>query len=532
MQEMISATAHELRALCLSLNPQKCATLHLSGRVPTGSVQTKFLLDGAEIQALSDGDAYTYLETPVGFFVQKHFKTANQSLTILEKISTSHLAQWQKLDALKTFFFPTLSFSMRTGQLGKTDWSEVDVAARKEIKSIHSLPSSASNHYIYGNRKLGGCGVPSAAEDSDFYLVDSAFKLLTSRDEDVTFEALGQLTRTVAHRIGRQPTDGDLDAYLSGSMEGRYAETTNQLSNTWTLARKASTRQLVSWTFTEGRPTNLLATPSQGKVMDCVAMAPASSHFITNGKYTRFSDWKFIHKARLNLVPLNANKKGPLPTLRACRKCGQWDETLPHVINHCKSYSAAWQLRHNAVLARIGAAIAFKGTILSENQVVGHNRLRPDLVAQIDNNIYIIDVTIPFENRRQAFSQARERKVFKYLELLPYFTSLGFQQVHIAPIVVGSLGAWDPENDIFLRKVATNRYLAVLRKLCVSDCIRWSRDIYIQHLTGAKQYCTGSPPSPVHSRTTELTELWAFSERLIDSELIFEQCNSSWHPNN
>ncbi|GFY44120.1 retrovirus-related Pol polyprotein from type-2 retrotransposable element R2DM [Trichonephila inaurata madagascariensis] len=487
LQEMITATAHELSSICLRLNPQKCATLHLSGRVPTGSVQTKFRLDDAEIQALSDGDAYTYLGTPVGFFVQKHFKTANQALTILEKISTSHLAQWQKLDALKTFFFPTLSFSMRTGQLGKTDWSEVDVAARKEIKNILSLPSNASNHYIHGNRKLGGCGVPSAAEDSDFYLVDSAFKLLTSRDEDVSFEALGQLTRTVAHRIGRPPTDGDLGEYLSGSMEGKYAETTNQLSNTWTLARKASTRQMVSWSFTEGRPKvtigdevlspmkrrgilkafhdnfqvvetqNLLAAPSQGKAMDCVAMAPASSHFITDG-----------------------NTPG-LPT----------------------GNSSTRPLRHNAVLARIRAAIAFKGTILSENQVVGNNRLRPDLVAQIDKNIYIIDVTIPFENRRQAFSQARERKVFKYLELLPYFSSLGFQQVHIVPIIVGSLGAWDPENDIFLRKVATNRYLAVLRKLCVSDCIRWSRDIYIQHLTGAKQYSTDAPVHPPPQCTRE-----------------------------
>ncbi|GFY56669.1 retrovirus-related Pol polyprotein from type-2 retrotransposable element R2DM [Trichonephila inaurata madagascariensis] len=561
MQEMITATAHELGALCLSLNPQKCATLHLSVRVPTGSVPTKFQLEGAEIQALSDGDSYTYLGTPVGFFVQKNFKTANQALTILEKISTSHLEQWQKLDALKTFFFPTLSFSMRTGQLGKTDWSEVDVAARKEIKNILSLPSSASNHYIYGNRKLGGRGVPSAAEDSDFYLVDSAFKLLTSRDEDVSFEALGQLTRTVAHRIGRQPSDGDLGAYMSGSMEGEYAETTNQLSNTWTLARKASTRQLVTWSFTEGKPKvtigdevltstkrrgilkafhdnfqvretqNLLAAPSQGKVMDCVAMAPTSSHFITYGKWSWKTDWRFIHKARLNLVPLNANKKGPLPTLRACRKCGHWDETLPHVINHCKSYSAAWQLRHNAVLARIRAAIAFRGTILSENQVVGPNRLRPDLVAQIDNNIYIVDVTIPFENRRQAFNQDREGKVFKYLELLLYFTSLGFQQVHIVPIVVGSLGAWDPENDVFLRKVATNRYLAVLRKLCVSDCIRWSNLHTASHR--CKTVLHRFTPSPVHSGTTfKLFELWAFPERPIALGHNSRQRNGSWHSNN
>ncbi|GFY51831.1 retrovirus-related Pol polyprotein from type-1 retrotransposable element R2 [Trichonephila inaurata madagascariensis] len=93
--------------------------------------------------------------------------------------------------------------------------------------------------------------------------------------------------------------------------------------------------------------------------------------------------------------------------------------------------------------------------------------------------------------------------MLKYLELLPYFTPLGFQQVHIVPIVVGSLGAWDPENDVFLRKVATNRYLVVLRKLYVFDCIRWSRDIYIQHLTGAKQYSTDAPIQPPSQCTQE-----------------------------
>ncbi|GFW64526.1 hypothetical protein TNCV_3513481 [Trichonephila clavipes] len=54
---------------------------------------------------------------------------------------------------------------------------------------------------------------------------------------------MGQLTKTVRHRIGRSPTDGYCASYPSGCMEGEYAGTTNQLSNTWTRARMASTRQ-------------------------------------------------------------------------------------------------------------------------------------------------------------------------------------------------------------------------------------------------------------------------------------------------
>ncbi|GFY18408.1 uncharacterized protein TNCV_2396371 [Trichonephila clavipes] len=97
-------------------------------------------------------------------------------------------------------------------------------------------------------------------------------------------------------------------------------------------------------------------------------------------------------------------------------------------------------------------AVAFKGTVLSKNQVVGSDGLSPDLVAVIDNTIYIIDVTVPFENRRSAFQQAKQRKIEKYTSLIPYFANRGFSRVQIVPIVVGSLGTWDPENDIFLKK--------------------------------------------------------------------------------
>ncbi|GFW93360.1 hypothetical protein TNCV_2604781 [Trichonephila clavipes] len=78
-------------------------------------------------------------------------------------------------------------------------------------------------------RKLGGRGISSAVEDSDFYLFDSVFKLLTSKDQDVATEALGQLAKTVYHRIRRPPTDGDLGSYLSVAIEGELVETTNQL---------------------------------------------------------------------------------------------------------------------------------------------------------------------------------------------------------------------------------------------------------------------------------------------------------------
>ncbi|GIY62500.1 retrovirus-related Pol polyprotein from type-1 retrotransposable element R2 [Caerostris darwini] len=91
----------------------------------------------------------------------------------------SALAPWQRINALKAFFFPATQFAMRTGQFKKTDWEKVDKMIRKEVKTTLSIPDGAANEYLYGHRKHGCMGITIASEESDFNLGDTAFKLLT-----------------------------------------------------------------------------------------------------------------------------------------------------------------------------------------------------------------------------------------------------------------------------------------------------------------------------------------------------------------
>ncbi|GIY48218.1 uncharacterized protein CDAR_493191 [Caerostris darwini] len=227
-----------------------------------------------------------------------------------------------------------------------------------------------------------------------------------------------------------------------------------------------------------------------------------------------------------------------------CRRCHQWAETLPHVLNHCGIHSHAWQLRHNAIVERVLKAISPKALILSVNQecadtaftaaweakcnkyepllplyqaqglsatvvpflvgalgswcpwndklmrmfcsksylnlfrnlCLGHHQMaRPRF--QKGREIFLIDVTCPFENRKTTFDSARTRKRTP-------------RTPHIIPILVGALGSWDPQNDSFLRRFMSCSYLNTFRKLCVSDSIKLSRDIYIDFLTAHKQYST------------------------------------------
>ncbi|XP_043352954.1 uncharacterized protein LOC122456604 [Dermochelys coriacea] len=61
-----------------------------------------------------------------------------------------------------------------------------------------------------------------------------------------------------------------------------------------------------------------------------------------------FADWRFIHRAQLNCVPLNGAVCDGNRDKR-CRKYSYANKTLPHILHSCKSHSRAWHLRHNTI---------------------------------------------------------------------------------------------------------------------------------------------------------------------------------------
>ncbi|XP_064464938.1 uncharacterized protein LOC135376258 [Ornithodoros turicata] len=260
-----------------------------------------------------------------------------------------------------------------------------------------------------------------------------------------------------------EPVTPDLlGRYLSGDNENDFRSPSSGLKTVWTEARKASSRLDVMWTFSadgpelqrneatipprrrtkvistlrhqlqEERDRRLTSLANQGKVLECVALDKSSSHFMRSGQFTRFADWRFIHRARLNLLPLNGARPWTQGDKR-CRRCGTQPETLPHVANHLK------------------------------NQVVGNTGLRPDLVVSRGEEAIVYDVTIVFDNRPEALQAARRNKEEKYL---PVKESLQrrYHRVHIEAVVIGSLGSWDPANDRGLKRLCSREYLKLMKK--------------------------------------------------------------------
>ncbi|KAL1443530.1 hypothetical protein MTO96_045976, partial [Rhipicephalus appendiculatus] len=163
-----------------------------------------------------------------------------------------------------------------------------------------------------------------------------------------------------------------------------------------------------------GPDRSLQDKPSQGKAMACVAADLANSHFMRSGRYTRFKEWRFIHRARLNLLPLKGTRTWVPAADKRCRRCGYGEETLPHVLCHCMRQSRAMTERHNAIVARLKKAALGRYTVIGENQQVGVPGLRPDLVLARGEEALVLDVCCPFENRMRAFQEARRIKEEKY----------------------------------------------------------------------------------------------------------------------
>ena len=100
-------------------------------------------------------------------------------------------------------------------------------------------------------------------------------------------------------------------------------------------------------------------------------------------------NWHFIHRARLDCIPLNAT-----------RRFGYNKETLPHVLRHCKIHSAAWQHQHNSIQERIVTALPIQDCEVAVNKQYENMELRPDIVYinKRTNTAWVLDITVPFEN--------------------------------------------------------------------------------------------------------------------------------------
>ncbi|KAJ4449031.1 hypothetical protein ANN_00425 [Periplaneta americana] len=315
--------------------------------------RTVFTIQGEPMVSLDENGVYEYLGVPTGFQKQPSAgNTIRSLLSDLDKIDRSLLAPWQKLDAVNTYVLSRLAFHLKAGAVPKKRLTQLDTKLKQLGKKWLHLPQRASAEVLYLRHQWGGMNLLPTNVIADVSQAVHGLRLLTSPDVTTARLARASLEEVVRKKLLRNPTTEEIAAFLTGATGGDLQRDSGVISSAWTRLRSA-TRRLrlkldVCWKSQDQDLvlqlhdvnlhrqqaevilkdgvrhfylSRLLAKPDQGKVSDVTTLASASNHFMRGGNYTRFAEWRFIHRARLGVVPLNGCRRFGGGDKR-CRRCG------------------------------------------------------------------------------------------------------------------------------------------------------------------------------------------------------------------
>ena len=500
----------------LKFNPAKCGCLSAinhSGKKYVDKFQP--LLGPDRLTPLKWGDRYKYLGVQRGRTTENSPKElADTIVKEVEATCNSLLTDWQKLDAVNTFILSKASYQLSASIINRSWCQQVDAQVRRAMKKATKLPKRALSSFLYASKRHGGLGLTSMEDALDVNRVTRLVRCLSSPDHKVTNVAWDQLTGVVRKRKGEEDiTDADLQDFLnSAPSRGEYRQ--GDVRSLWSTARKSikslgcqvtiqgttvtltkgdrtvsaqekkAVRQLLNDARDDARLQQLLQATDQGRSFHLISQHASSSHWIREGSFLSFAEYRFAIKGRLNLLPTKvAIKRAGKPHIDVtCPKCRQQPQTLGHVLNACTPNAGLMRERHNAILKRLTAAIpAGEGDRYLEQTVKdAPGDLRPDLVLwHADGKVSIVDVTVPYEGDETSFEKAREEKRRKYQPIMDWLESRGHSDVTIDAFIVGALGAWDNANESVLRRLHIGyKYANLFRKLCSVDAIKGSLTIW------------------------------------------------------
>ncbi len=356
LQKLLNAASSTATDLGLSFRPDKCASISLtcSNNSQSSFELNEFIVQNQPIPPLDRENPYKYLGVPIGLIHDPdNISDLVQDLTRdLESIEKSLLAPWQKLDMIRTFLQPSLTFALRAGFPKKENLLVYRSHLVATVRRICALPTRASASYIFAHKRVGGLGLLDPTLEADIQAIIQAVKMLSSSDPTVINIANAEVNQTVRLASQSNPTPALKSKYLSSLPDDRLTNLRYNIQSLWTRVRKSTRNLGVEIRFNDkGLPilstdttgsvlakeasrflhfhiqdrfaSTLLALPDQGKVGRALTTDTFAngSTWQYNGLNIRFRDWRFIHRARLNCLPVNSVKSRWSNSCPKCRHC-------------------------------------------------------------------------------------------------------------------------------------------------------------------------------------------------------------------
>ena len=186
LQTMLDDVSSAADILNLNFRPDKCASLSLtcSKREPTRVGDTTFKVQHGSIPVLNREESYRYLGVPIGLLYDtKDMNNITVKLiSDLEKIRDSLLTPWQKLDAIRTFIQPCLTYALRTCPVTRLALCVYRKKLIEVLRSICNLPKRSTQHYFFADRAVSGLGLQDPYDERHIQTIVHTVKILSVSD--------------------------------------------------------------------------------------------------------------------------------------------------------------------------------------------------------------------------------------------------------------------------------------------------------------------------------------------------------------
>ena len=172
----------------LKLNVQKCGCLSVINNSSRGRYVWVFstLYGDQAIPSLKWEDSYRYLGISFGRPRQgSNDELSDSVLGVAEKILSSKLTEWQKMEAVNMFAVSKTDHFLHTSSANSSWADSLDSRIRKLVKKHLRLPVRTNCAFLHLSARRGGLGLCSISQAWDRATITRAIKSLSSLDRTV-----------------------------------------------------------------------------------------------------------------------------------------------------------------------------------------------------------------------------------------------------------------------------------------------------------------------------------------------------------
>ena len=392
-------------------------------------------------------------------------RVKQEMINRLKRILNSRLSDKYLIKAINTHIVPVAAYIMNLCSLSMGELKELDMIVKRMLREKSMHGRLGSDERLYLPRDRGGRGLKSL---EDVYVetkiriasylchsTDKWLRIVWERDMKKEFTSVHRTVEEAFAKIGVKVEFGKQEIVMEGrKVDGDWKKVKDCLKEVW---KKRKEKQ---------RDEDLIKKKQQGQSWE---MLQKEDYVWMKSNINPVKTSAIINMQEQMVETKSWKKKRNLIEDSKCRMCGEWEETVQHVIGGCTPLAGKEYLsRHNKALMVLAVAWAKKNQILPDDAVwykidwkkgtvlekdgmklvwdfefklrKTNAARRPDLI--LENNkekkIWMLDMACPMEINKEV---KKREKLTKYQQLTFETRERrhGYR-VFCIPVIIGCLG--------------------------------------------------------------------------------------------